>query len=777
MPEESKELSAERIITACNRMREDLWPLWQRERALVAFYNSGPLPTDCNEADDDEPPISLGIGYRYIKKPLESLLDVILNKPGFMKADCCYPLKADRKGLVQSAADKEINAIVHDRMESTIRSISGRALITGRGFLFRLSRWDWRFRAGRLLCPIDACDDITDESFREWAFSGQLTLRTLDSMTEASSRYNDNGGWRHGSLLALKRYILETTVAEKDASEAGRAGRDAVIANLMGKPFGDTLSSSPLEVYWYFRKNGKKNNDGQEKVDMYCVSRWHMTSGVAVSQGGDGTVFKALQQTGDVEKQQIIFKLENAFESVDECLIPMILDARIDGEQEMAQVDGVGRIMIPRLQSMEHLTTAILEGIAFGVQPNWTSSAAGAVPPEILRALQRNGLGPWDFVPFGLTTMKKDNSMQGLGQGMQFLQMLGMSSEADAQTGEMAPQGQSQAKFKAEALMMLQQLGTGLQRRSEKAMVCYDKLAFQIGETFNRAITLWRKHDPAYYDVVRYQRNMLAVHKIIPPEYSAERLRYTCRRLAGGADKQSAIQAGNQMIQLYGGMMAPAGARFVAKEVARAQYDDPTADLLYPEQVEVPRNQQQSAKDQNSEALGDLTVPKRQDGDNPMDHLPIHAAALQKRIMLAQQAGSVTMIEREGMSALLTHMTFDLQGLPAPMQAQVGEALQAAAMVIQKLPVTGAQTEMGLKERGQQLKEAQFGFSQQREKNLVEDRNKKHELKRDQLMIQIRGILDDEKTSSIDRAKTLMEMMQPEQTAALPEQATAEQPA
>lgn len=769
------ELTADRIITACNRMRQDLWPLWQRERALVGFYNSGPLPTDCNEACDDDAPISLGVGYRYIKKPLESLLDVILNKPGFMKADACYPLKTDRKGLIQSAADKEINAIVHDRMESTIRSISGRALITGRGFLFRLSRWDWRFRTGRLLCPIDAIDDVNDESFREWAFSGQLSLRTLDSMIDASSRYSGNGGWRNSSLLALKNYILDTTVSEKDAGAENAAGRQTYIASLMTKPFGDTLCNNPLEVYWYFRKNGTKDDDGQEKIDLYCVSRWHMGASIAQSQGADGVTYKALSQTGEVEKQQIIFKLENAFESIDECLIPMILDARIDGEQEMAQVDGVGRIMIPRLQAMEHITTAILEGIAFGVQPNWTSSAAGAVPPEILRALQRNGLGPWDFVPFGLTTMKKENSMQGLGQGMQFLQMLGMSSEADAQTGEMAPQGQSQAKFKAEALMLLQQLGTGLQRRSEKAMVCYDKLALQIGDTFNRAITLWKKGDPGYHDVMRYQRNMMVLHKVIPPEYSTERMRYTCRRLAGGADKQSAIQAGTQMMQVYGGMMSPAGARFIAKEVARAQYDDPTADFLYPEQVDVPRNQQQSAKDQNAEALIDLQLPKRQDGDNPMDHLPIHAAALQKRLVLAQQAGSITMVEREGLSMLLTHMTLDAQGLPVPMQAKVGEALQAAAVAIQKLQVSGAQTEMGLKERGQQLKEAQFGFSQQREQNLVDDRMRKHELKRDQLMIQIRQILDDEKTSSVDRASTLMDMMMLNQTAGLPETATAPQ--
>lgn len=761
---DSPKLTSDRIVSAINRMREQLWPLWQRERALVLFYNGGALPTDCNDATDDDAPVSMGLGYRYIKKPLESLLDVMLTEPGFIQSDCCYPLKEDRKGLVQSAVDTEINQVVHDRMESALRSSGGRALITGRAFFFRLSKWDWRFRTGRLICSLQEGDDVSDESFREWAFTGQLTIRQLDSLIEASERYSDNGGWSNASLKALKRYIIETTCDEKDVSI-----RETYISGWMGRPL-EELSNNPLDVYWYFRKSENRTDDGDEKIDLYCVSRWGMTSTIVSSPGPDNVTYKSLQQQGQTEKQQIIYKLEGAFDSVHECLIPMILDARIDGEQEMAQVDGVGRIMTPRLQSMEHLTTALLEGIAFGVQPNWTSKVAGAVQPEVLRALQRTGLSPWDYVPPGLEMMTKANSMQGMNQAMAMLQMLGISAEADAATGEMNPNGQSQAKFKAEALMMLQQLGTGLQRRVARAMMCYDELAKQIGETFTRLFTLWKKHDPAYYDVRRFQRAMVLNHRVLPAEFQPERLKFKCRRLSGGMDRERAVQVGTAFMQQWGGMISPSGQRFLGKEVARAQYDDSTANLFFPEKQAVNKPQQVAARDQNSAALVDLVVPPRDDEDMPAEHLPIHAMALQKRIQMAQQAGGWGVIDREGSSNLLMHMTLDARALPQAMQAQVGEMLQAAAKAIAQIPVNAGQDD-ALKMRAQMLKEAQFGHAQQLGQNLMQDRGAKQQLARDKFMLDVQRLMEDKSLNSVDKAKTLYEMMQPQQTAALPEQA------
>lgn len=133
MPEEKpKRFSADEIIRSTTWMHEALWSLWQRERMLTSFFNSGPLPTDDDECGDDAP-VSLGLGYRFVKKGLEALLDVIVTKPGFVKTEVCYPLVAKRQFMVSNACDKEINAIVQPRMQSLMTSLCGRAMITGRG--------------------------------------------------------------------------------------------------------------------------------------------------------------------------------------------------------------------------------------------------------------------------------------------------------------------------------------------------------------------------------------------------------------------------------------------------------------------------------------------------------------------------------------------------------------------------------------------------------------------------------------------------------------------
>lgn len=750
MADEPKKPKADVILETCNRMREDLWPLWCRERRLVAYYNSGPLPFDQDECSDDVP-ISLGLGYRYIKRPLDGLLDVVLTKPGMVKAEVCYPVVPERKFLVEGALDTEANAIIHERMESTIRQICGRAMITGRAFFFRLSRWDWRFKAGRLLSAIDDCDDVNDESFREWAFVGQISLREIESLLADSRGREGVAGWSNQSLQALKEYIVSTTLNEKTPVEEVR--------RVASQPFNQELSNKPLDVYWYFRKNGKRNDNGDEGIDLSCVSRWGGNAGIRSAQS-DGVTYRALSVTFAREKEQIIYHWPNAFESIGECLIPMLLDARIDGEQEMHQIDGVGKIMTPRLQSMEHITVALLEGIAFGVQPNWTSTG-NAVDEKTIELLQRTGINPWDYVPQGLKILDKNNAMQGMSQAMQMVQMLGVSAEADAQTGEMSAFGESQARFKAEAVQMLSQIVTGFQRRIEKSFSTLDRVTEQMNSTLCRIFSAWRKSDPAYYDVRRFQTNLLVIHKIHPAEYSGYRVKSKCRRLAGNMEKGKAAQQAEHMVQVWGGVMAPQGVRWLGKQAASALYDDVIAQYLYPDEKEPPQNQVQSAQAQNAMAIVSLQVPQRMPGDDPLVHLPYHISCLEARLKIAQQQGNISGAEREGLAALLVHTTQDARAVPPQQQAKIGQILKQIATTIQGMQVQGSPEDAALKQRAQQLKEAQFGFSQLREKNLVEDRNKKHDLKLNQFMLSIQQFLEDQKSAGVDRAKQLLEMMQP----------------
>ena len=163
-----------------------------------------------------------------------------------------------------------------------------------------------------------------------------------------------------------------------------------------------------LDVYWYFRKSDDERDvDGKPKVDLYCVSRWGQNA-VIVEQEGDGVTYKALEIKSQNESgNQILYHVPSAFENIDECLIALLLDSRVDGEQEMAQVEGIGKSLLPRLVSMEALTTSLLSGVSWAVQPNLTTQTGKAVDEEKLRELVREGIQPWDLTPNDVTAINK----------------------------------------------------------------------------------------------------------------------------------------------------------------------------------------------------------------------------------------------------------------------------------------------------------------------------------------------------------------------------------
>lgn len=762
---EPEKISATRILATVNRFWMELYPLFTRERMLINFYNGGVVP--CEEEDYDEAPVSLGLGYRYIKKPFDALLDTLIFKPGFIQSDLCNPINVSRKGRIQRGVDVEVNQIVQPRMDSAIRKCAGRAVICGRAFMFRLSRWDWLFKTGRLLHPIAATDDVYSESFREWAFPGEITLRDLDQYLDRTRDYK-GAGWNRAGMANLKEWILKST--EKDMPWP-----QTELDGMMLQPFSFQLSWQPLQVYWYFRKNGIKNDQGQERVDLYCVSRWGQQQRIEVLPG-DGGVTYSRMNVGDREldttgEDQTLYYLPNAFESVDECLVPFLLDSRVDGEQELAQIDGTGKIMLPRIQFMEMIALSTGEGISWGVQPNWTSKTGAAVDENKLRLLQKNGIGVWDYVPPGLEVMNKQNSLTGVNAGMALLQMMGMSVEQDAGTGELPAMGTGdQARFKAQSDLMISQAQQAVSRRSARFFDSMDLVAEQQLSTLCRPLGKWRKGDAGYYDVKTFQTNMLLKYQVLPPEYDPLRIDGNCRRLTNDQSKQEAVSTGTFMIQTYGHIMSPQGVRGIAKEVSRAVYGDAVADEQYPDQEEVQPDQQATAEQQTFMALISFIPPQRMPGDNPMIHAPIHLSVLQRQLQALQQQGSQTPSQQAGLAALLQHTAMDVQGMPPQLQQQLQQPLQQAALLIQKLPVSGATTDIGIKQQQLGLKAADL---QQRSKmgdNLIQDRGAKLQLKQQQLGLQqstisfdqqlrLRNFLEDLRNNGVDRAQQMLEML------------------
>lgn len=765
MPDDAKpkteQLSGCEIVRDVDYFRQALWPRWKRERMLTSFYNAEKTYVE-NEADDEDIPETFGLGNRFIRKPFEQLQDAILMKPGFLKATLRYPLEPQRKRMVEVAFDEEVNAIVHHRTENLIKGLAGRALITGKSFAYRLSRWDWLFKQGRLLHDWQAPNDIYDDSFREWAFTGSMTLRDIDSYIESTRNY-DGKGWSKTGLQELKKWILETTDVEKQNSGTTSS---ITTTNFM-EPFNDEMCRRRLDVYWFFRKNGTRNPFGQERIDIYCVTRWMTTAGVT-STPRDGYISKTLQIEGsDNGRQQTIYYLPDAFESIDECLIPCQLDERIDGEQTMIAMEGLGRMMVNRVLPMEHLTGALVSGLAWATQPNFQAQS-GADQAQMERIAKEGGVAPWDGIPSGMKMLDKQNALTGISGAMNVLQMLGMSADQDAATGEISAFSANTPELKSLADKWVQQVDQAVGRRKEKFFGALDRMASQMTELFGRPFTQWRKGDPAYYEVLKVQLMLIKVHQISPAEFSSERLVGECRRLAGNADKAQTIQGNMAFAQAYGGQIAPTGLRWLAKESGRAAYGDPIADqILFPDEPPVAIDQQVMATAQESMCLVSLQIPQRNPQDNPVIHSIHHLQAIAMQVQVAQQAGSWTPRERLGVQNLLQHLAQDVPGMPQGQLQDMVHAAEQIARVVASIPVSGQMSETQLKEQDAQRKNQELMLKVEKEHNIVDERKAKHADAQQKLFLQMQNADQQAKSAGVDRAKKLQEMATPPEPAAV----------
>lgn len=717
-------ISATRVIRNVDRWRADLWPLWLKERQLTCFFNSEALPIDDEEADDGTP-VSMGLGYRYLAKPRDTLLDSILMKPGFIQSSLDYPQDARLKRKIECAVDVEANLVAHERHSSLIRSIAGRGLITGRAFCYRLSQYAIQWHQGRLLHDIDDCDDIHSDSFREFAIMGRMTLSELDD--KISNARDVGTGWNRTAMRNLKKWILQTTSTEKNL-------RGQKLEERVDAPFDSAIDHEPLEVCWYWRKNGNRHEiTGKEKIDLYCCSHYNSASKVALVDNGDNTAAAYLDLQTDTSGNQLLYHVRDAFQDIGECLIPLLLDSRMDGEAKMAQVSGVGQIMTSRLLPMEQLAVSVLEGVCWAVQPNYTCQSA--TDEAMLRKLIREGIGPGDVLPQGLVAVAKNNAISGVNGALQLLNLLGVSADQDAATGEISPMQQSHPELKSIGEKIINQMDAATARRAGHFYRCVDKLADSILRTLTRPMAMWQKSDPAYYDVKLFQGSLLVKCGVTPDMYSPIIMSGRCRRLAMEGDRAQTVQKAAQFQQLFGNQISPEGHHFLAKEAARAVWDDSTAELLLPDTPPVDIGQQMIAVGQESMCLVSLTLPQRNPSDNPMLHALSHLKALGARIQVAQQAGSWTPMERQGAALLAQHVAEDIPGLPPSQAEQAGQGLQQMARVMASLPVAGATSEMQLKQADAQRKQQELILKMEREHNLVSDRQGKLEIQQQKLML------------------------------------------
>lgn len=757
--------SAPEIREAVDRWRQVSWPKLQKEKVFDSFFNGETLPCD----GDTEPLPTLGLGRRFVKKPFGHLMSFFDDRPGPLDAMVTYPEDPSRALRIARSLKVEANNLIAERYRSLMRSVAGRYLVTGRAFGYRTSKWDILFRHGRLLCPQDAPDDIASDQFWEWAFVGQMQLAEIDEILEGRRKSEVEGGpngqgWNRQGLEALKKWIMESP-PDRD----GSPGASREVSTSLDEPFSPRVARTPLDVYYYFRKSDEKRKGRYRRVNFYIISRYRETAEIRHRLNHYGQTERRLEiniKGGLDDRNQVLFSQEFAFDSVYECLIPFIGDSRISGDQEMLQVKGEGELVFSRLLVMEHLNRSAIEGIGFGMQPNFyfetRADAAWA------RKIGEEGLGAWDEVPKGFKLVDKNNAFTGLGAGVQVLNMLGFSVTQDGATGDISNgMGQgSDANFKAEAEQLLGMVQQDVSMRNARFYSACDILFGQLSATLFRRPGLWRKNDPGYWEAKEFHECMERLG-IQPFEYEPSKAKLTARRVG---DKQASLQKAAMIWQNPNASLKTR--QWAEKQFIASAYDDATAESLYPEEAETPDlNQAQSALLQNSAALVSLIAPQPNPGDDPAVHLEqYHRPALVQRIQLLVQQGSMTPIDQAGLGALMQHMAQDAQALPADVgQPYLQELQKAAQMIQEKIPVNAKGSEMDMAQREAARKDAESQAKIAQTQSLIQNREQAaaHKEKTSEFDQQLRlaQLADQETKTNLQAAKqqhdAAMEAMAP----------------
>jgi hypothetical protein len=782
-----KQIPADTILSSIDTWFRHGYRAWCLERDIEVYANGGPPP--CEDPNYEGEIVPLGFAQSFMKNEMAPLVDAYTQEPGVIDCVCINPALniPERTPVIQTQIGETLNKVIMPRLEMELRNLAGRSTVTGRGVLFRKSPNDIILKCGRIIAPQSAGLDILDSEFREWAFPGQITLRDID--TRLKGAQTGMYGWNRAGLEQLKLWILSTESMKYGVGRNGDGGVPdwAAVYNRdtwLGTDLTGCGYSRPVDVYWYFRKNGEITKKdprfgGHEKVDLYCISRFGSEKSI-VSQMYEANVeAKALGitynkdferhlkdlQKDELEKdkaetcnERLLFYVPDIFRSVEECLILHVDDAAVSGENRLAEVKGTGKTAMPKLAVMEQLLTSIIEGLTFGAQPNWT--VRNGVDNEYLKQLQRGGLRSGQAFPDGIKPMEKQNSFSGFSHAMGFVRMLDAGTSADSAAGAQGVFGGNQAEFAAQANADLANRAQTANQRVRNWFKTLDKVVEMICRTICMDWPKMKQEYPCYYDAQRMRIILRTRYGIHEDEWSQDRWDYPARRLAGGVMRQQAVAFNSQMLATVAPYQ-PTLIPLLVREIVRAGYGDTIANQWLNPPPEAKLAQEELAYRNATVAIMTGAAPPAKPGDDPMVHSGKAMEVLAGRVQAAQATGSITMVEVIGLMALIQYISQFLRMLPEQYSEPAFEKLGEQAGTLKAIPVQKPLPEGAMTEKEQM--EVQIKMeNQQRLKEEAARKAKDNEIR---TMIDMRKLAGaenmqkaTEQTLATQRAKTTVDI-------------------
>jgi hypothetical protein len=722
-----KQIPANTLISSIDTWVRQGYRSWCLERDIETYANGGPPP--CEDPNYEGEIVPLGFAQSYMKKEMAPLVDAFTMDPGIIDCVCINPALnvPERTPMIQTQIGEVLNKVIMPRLEMELRNLAGRSTVTGRGVLFRKSPNDIILKCGRIIAPQSAGLDILDSEFREWAFPGQISLRDIEGRLKGSQ--TGMYGWNKEGLEQLKLWIMATESLKYGVGRNGEGGIPDWAATYdrttwLGTDLDGVGYSRPVDVYWYFRKNGditKKDRryGGHEKVDLYCISRFgsekaivsQMQAGnveakaLGISYNKDYETHLEMLQKDEPKKskeeqcnERLLFYVPDVFRSVEECLILHVDDAAVAGENKLSEVKGTGKTAMPKLAVMEQLLTSIIEGLTFGAQPNWT--VGNGVPEEYLKQLQRGGLRSGQAFPSGVAPMQKQNAFTGFSHAMGFVRMLDAGTSSDSAANSQGVFGGNQAEFAAQANADLDNRRQTANQRLRNWIKTLDKAVEMICRTICKPWPKMKQEYPCYYDAERMRMDLVGRFKIHEDEWDEERWDYPARRLAGGLMRQQAVAFNSQMLATIAPYQ-PTLVPLLVREIVRAGYGDTIANQWLNPPQEKQLAQEELAYRNSTVALMTGAAPPVKPGDDPIVHSGKAMEVLQGRIQAAQATGSITMVEVVGLMALIQYISQFLRMLPEQYSEPAMEKLGEQAGILRSIPVQKPMPEGAMTEKEQ----------------------------------------------------------------------------
>lgn len=715
-------IKASDILRRCTEARRRRWKTDEQREQIEDYYNGGFLPSD----DCGNEIASLGLGNRQLRRPHKLLRSTLELDGGPVDVTVSGLDDFQRTTDTKIALEAALAEWCPSNFRSLFASVAGDFLLAGRSFAWRSSKWDAKFHFGRPLHEATATTDITDDSFFWWAFPYKLTLRDIDQFLKTARGTEGKGGWQKEALRSLKEYILRKPHGKDEPATFS--------SSMIDDPFPVDRIDEPLNCYIYFEKSPKKTGV-HRKVNVRIVSRWGEKSNVSTLEEEDSktrspiVVKKLAIKNEDTEKEQVIFAQDDAFDSILDCLIPWMEDARISGEQLLDEVEGDGKQFLPRLMAMEDMMDSAVSGTAFAMQPNFTASQD--VPKRVASRIQETGLPKYTVAPRGIGLLDKSNVITSSRAGLELVQSLGMSIEEESSSNNL-PQSmgkRTNAQFAAEADMLRSANEEGTTLRFTFWHAGCDALWNAVCNTLVR-VNGWGKADPSFYEAKAIQKRFVEEGGKMA-DLAKARFTFRARRLPGGADRQTAMQRFLMIVQSEN---APAEyQQWAFKELMKLNFGNEVIQHFEGRKSKPDPTQIERAMLQTNAALASLIPLQAELGDDPILHLmQVHGPALMAQIQMIAQKGYREVDDNARVQALVQHMSFDVANIPGVAREQATQYLQGIVKQFMSIPEQAPMNERQMQQAKLELEAMRTQKDIALGQNLIQNRNAQLQLKQGQ---------------------------------------------